>query len=541
MTSDPDARSPFVPEEPEAEVWDVVVVGTGMGGATCGYELARSGKSVLFLERGFVREAMSPADRSEREGLAPDARLRLGLWPETFTRNPGDAPLVTHAPIGCGAGGGSARYGAVLDRLFREDFEPKRWFPGEPDASVPERWPISYDDLVPFYQEAEALYRVRGTGDPLRADPSFRLMDPPPLTPKEGLLARRFEELGLHPYRLHQALEFLPGCEKCITDLCARDCKNDAGKIALRPALAEHGARVLPRCTTRRLVTRKHAVVSAECEWRGRSLEIRGRLFVLAAGAFNTPRILIRSRSAEHPDGLANRTGLVGRNLMLHVSEGILVKPRGRQPSPEFNTGISVNDFYFDGDEKLGNFHAHSFRMTREAAQVFLKMQLDNRPTLARKLLVPFHPLLASIGSALYGGTVGFASIIEDAPYLHNRVLEPEADEGESPRYAYRFGDALKRRVLRARARFFEAIRPRFTVMNVGVKLNLNVSHACGTCRFGADPDASVLDPWNRAHDVDNLYVVDSSCFPTSGGMNPSLTIAANALRVARAIGERGD
>jgi len=359
------------------------------------------------------------------------------------------------------------------------------------------------------------------------------------VTDKEGLLAERFSQLGLHPYRLHQALEFVPGCDKCIADLCYRDCKNDSDKICLRPALREHGAQVLPRCTTLRLCIDGRRVTSAECEWRGRSIELRARLFVLAAGSFNTPRILLRSTSSTFPDGLANRTGLVGRNLMLHVTEGILVKPKGRQPAPEFNTGLSINDFYFDGGEKLGNFHAHSFLMTRPVVQAFLRMQGENQPSLARKLAVPFHPLIASIGALLYGGTVGFASIIEDAPYAHNRVLAPTADEGQAPQYEYRFSDELERRTLRARALFFERTRPQFTVMNVGVKLNLNVSHACGTCRFGADPDASVLDPTCRAHDVDNLYVADSSFFPTSGGMNPSLTIAANALRVARVIRDR--
>jgi choline dehydrogenase-like flavoprotein len=533
--------SPFVPEEPEGEIWDVVVVGTGMGGATCGYELARAGKSVLFLERGFVRDALEGVDLSEREQLAPDARLRLGMWPEAITRNPSGEAVKGLPPLGCGSGGGSARYGAVLDRLFPEDFEPGRWFAHAEEASVPESWPIAYEDLRPFYEEAEQLYRVRGTPDPLRPTYDFHTMEPPQVTEKEELLAARFLDLGLHPYRLHQALEFVPGCDKCIADLCPRDCKNDSDKICLRPALREHGAKILPRCTTTSLRTDGRAVVAAECEWRGRSIKIRAKLFVLAAGSFNTPRILLRSKSDAHPDGLANRTGLVGRNLMLHVSEGILLKPKGRQPAPEFNTGISINDFYFDEGEKLGNFHAHSFLMTRPVVEAFLRMQRDNHPSLARKLAVPFHPLIARIGAALYGGTVGFASIMEDAPYERNRVLDPTADEGGAARYEYHFSDELKRRVLRARALFFERTGPQFTVMNVGVKLNLNVSHACGTCRFGDDPDKSVLDANNRAHDVDNLYVADSSFFPTSGGMNPSLTIAANALRVARGIHARGE
>jgi choline dehydrogenase-like flavoprotein len=522
--------SAFVPEEPEGEIWDVVVVGTGMGGGTCGYELARSGKSVLFLERGFVRDALDGADLDEREGLGRDARLRVGMWPERFTRNPEGDPFESLPPLGCGSGGGSARYGAVLDRLFPEDFEPRRWFPKAPDASVPEHWPISYEDLSPFYSEAEELYRVRGTPDPLRPTYRYNVMEPPAATEKERVLAERFADLGLHPYRLHQALEFVPGCDKCVADLCPRDCKNDSDKICLRPALREHGAKVLPRCTVRRLESKGRAVVAAECEWRGRTIEVRGKQFVLAAGAFNTPRILMRS------DGLANRTGLVGRNLMLHVSEGILLKPRGRQPAPEFNTGISINDFYFEGGEKLGNFHAHSFLMTKPVVQVFLRMQRENHPTPARRLAAPLDPLIASIGAMLYGGAVGFASIMEDAPYTHNRVLDPSAGEGEAAHYEYDFADELKRRVLRARELFFERTAPQFTVMNVGVKLNLNVSHACGTCRFGEDPDTSVLDPTCRAHDVDNLYVADSSFFPTSGGMNPSLTIAANALRVARAM-----
>ncbi len=532
---------PSIPTSPESEVWDVVVIGTGMGGATCGYELARLGKSVLFLERGFVRYAASEAELEEKRKIAADSRLALGMWPEMFTRNPEDTAQASYPPVGCGAGGGTARYAAVLDRFFPEDFQPGRWYARGKEAAVPETWPISYEQLSPFYEEAEALYRVRGSEDPLRPGHSFRLMPPPPLTAKESLIAEKFARVGLHPYRLHQGLEFVPGCEKCVSDLCDKECKNDAGRICLQPALEHSGAKVLPRCEVRRFRLRGIGIESVECDWRGRRIDIRARLFVLAAGAFNSPRILLSSTSSDFPDGIANRTGLVGRNLMLHVSEGVIIKPKGRQPAPEFNTGVSINDFYFDGEEKLGNFHAHSFVMNREVVRAFLKMQADYRPGLLQKLAAPLHPALAAAGAFVFGGTVGFTSIIEDLPYARNRVLPPAPDEGGAVRYEYHFSDELERRVRRARTLFHDRIRGEFSIVSVGIRLNLNTSHVCGTCRFGDDSDASVLDPTNRAHDVDNLYVVDASFFPTSGGMNPSLTIAANALRVARIMSERND
>ncbi|MFY0567271.1 GMC oxidoreductase [Archangium lansingense] len=527
--------------------WDVVVIGTGMGGSTLGYSLARQGRSVLFLERGPARhgvetEAPSSAPSGATALVAStrqERRLHAGQWPEALMQQlNGREPQSFLHPLGAGGGGSSSRFGMVMDRFFPEDFTPRQGRKDTGASTLPEAWPITYEELAPYYAKAEELYRVRGSADPMRPGVSFRLMDPPAPVGKEQAFLEGFKELGLNPYRIHYACEQVPGCDTCVGALCRRECRNDAGRVCLRPALRSFNAGILDWCEVLSLEEEGGVVRAAVCRRKdGQVFKVRGRTFVMAAGAFMTPALLLRSVSSRHPNGLANNRDLVGRNLMLHCSDHYLVTARKALASFDMAHGVSLNDFYRHGEEKLGNFHAHPLSIDKEKVLTWLRGK-HSLPAWLR-VLSPIFPLVADIGARIYRKRAVFGSVLEDLPYAENRVTG--ASEDGVVRYQYRVHDELRRRVDLSRGLFLRSLAPKFKVKLISnpKDVALNLGHVCGTCRFGTSPETSVLDASNRAHDVDNLYVVDASFFPSSGGINPSLTIAANALRVADLVNAR--
>src|SRR4029077_3137983 len=337
-----------VPQDPEDHLWDVIVVGTGAGGSTAGFNLARLGRSVLFVERGKLLHHDPTVVRGAVFAWKgnPETALNHGWWPHPvyYREEEGAASVPTRPPIGSGAGGSTAQFGAAMDRFRQEDFTPRRFFPETPDASLPEAWPTSYEEMVAFYERAESLYRVRGTPDPLASTPSS-LLEPPPASDRELAVVEALKGVGLNPYRLHSALERVPGCSGCPGMLCPRACRNDAARICLYPALDRYGAKILPSCRAIRFEERGRAVERVICEWSGRRIALRARVFVLAANAFLTPALLQRSANEHFPNGLANSSGLVGRNLMLHASNHLFIglKRTSRALGFNMNHGLSLN------------------------------------------------------------------------------------------------------------------------------------------------------------------------------------------------------
>jgi choline dehydrogenase-like flavoprotein len=528
--------------------WDVVVVGTGMGGATVGYELARRGLQVLFLERGKFVQRGADIVRGELGEPMRDAeeRMRRGHWPrpiegDAFVGETAHASdrLRFFAPLGCGTGGSTLLYGATLERFFPCDFVPRANFPHDRESTLPETWPVSHGEFEPYYQRAEQLYRVHGTVDPLYPGPAGQqLPPPPPLNPRDRSTEEFLQGKGLHPYRLHVGCKFVQGCDGCGGTLCLRDCKGDAGGVSLVPAVERHGARVLTECEVIAVESDRRSVRRVRCLHRGRELLLHPRILVLAAGALMTPVLLLKSCSADWPDGLANGSGLVGRNLMFHAGDRYAILPGGRSPAGGFNKSLSFNDFYVWEGRKLGNVQSIGLQIDTGTVFAHLRMQAERLPRAVRAL-APWLLLraLARAGELAFRSGVVFDSIVEDLPYHDNRiVLDARAENGWRFEYRYRAELAERSEFLR-RGLTRTLGRSRAFPLNRGT--NLNFGHPCGTCRFGEDPGTSVLDRSNRAHDVDNLYVVDASFFPSSGGVNPSLTIAANAIRVAEEIAGR--
>jgi len=299
------------------------------------------------------------------------------------------------------------------------------------------------------------------------------------------------------------------------------------------PAIAEHGAHLLAECRVVRLDADRTQVRQVICEHRSGTLALKAKVVVLAAGALVTPTLLFNSRSGDWPRGLANGSDLVGRNLMRHLLDPIEIWPQSGYKITAANKEIGLNDFYFWEGQKFGAVQSFG-------ALPPMEMQ-TNRPGWRGKALRLMRPAVRQVYERFFTGGLLLAAIMEDLPYLDNRVLpndQPSVDGRQRLRIQYRLHPSEIERHAAFLSQLKEVLQP-FRRLNLGSgKDNTSLGHVCGTCRFGTDPKTSVLDPQNRAHQVDNLYVVDTSFFPSSAGLNPSLTVAANALRVAAHVNQ---
>lgn len=534
-----------IPSDPEGRCWDAVIIGTGMGGATLGLALARAGVRVLFLEKGrslLPGRAALRGDYAERffpkvEAAQPRHQSILaqaGRWAEEIDDLSHARPRRFIPFLGCGTGGSTALYGMALERLFPSDFTPRRNFSRTNGAALPERWPISYREFEPYYEAAERLFRPCGTPDPLRDQERRYYRSPPPLLPANRELFHFFTARGLHPYRLPIARNHAVPCRGCQGYLCATGCKHDAAEICLAPALDRFGAELLTDCTVLRLEATRRQVTGVICVWRGRRLRLRGRLIVLAAGALATPALLLQSASPDWPRGLANDSDLVGRHLMRHHIDLYVVKTNHPAAQAEDTKEIAFNDLYQGPGQKWGT--VQSFGALPPADLLTAGLEPRLRDTAWRWLTPLFRLARPAIQRWLAGQMTGrlvLASILEDLPYRDNRVQLVDRGEGKRLAIRYRIRPTDAARVAAFRRRLASVLQPyRFHLVKQAEN-NERLAHVCGTCRFGLDPKQSVLDANNRTHALENLYVVDASFFPSSGGTNPGLTIAANALRVA--------
>jgi predicted dehydrogenase/choline dehydrogenase-like flavoprotein len=533
--------------ELEATPWDAIVIGTGIGGGTIGYALARTGKRVLYLEKGRSSILGSrPIEGGYPEEMFDLARLTSNEHDELLARGgrntewfedttPGRRPKKFRPIMGSGTGGSSAIYGMVTERFFQDDFTPRENFRDTGDSTVPDAWPVTYDEMVPWYRKAEQLYRVRGTADPLRPDDDTdSLGKPGPMTAGNAEMTEFLESRGMHPYGLHVACEYRDGCRACQSYLCAANCKNHAGNICVEPSVRNHHATLLDQATVVRLEATRTRVTEVVARRDGATLRLRGRAVVLAAGALMTPFLLLNSRSEVWPNGLANDHDVVGRNLMRHYIDVYLFRCRTKEPVGGQVKEISLNDFYHVDGQKFGNvqsmgevppydFFMNSSRRTRRLFGAVRGLVGDRWRTMMQERIIVL------------------ASIMEDLPRWSNRVLlgpGSAGHEGPRLRLEYTMNEADRKRYSDYNRILGRALRgyPGSWISPLhlgGGKINSALGHQCGTCRFGDDPKTSVLDRNNRAWGLDNLYVVDGSMLPSSSGINPSLTIAANALRVA--------
>jgi choline dehydrogenase-like flavoprotein len=498
--------------------WDVIVVGTGVGGATVGRSLALAGLSVLFLEKGG---RIGPGEEGDA-AATPEARIAQGWWPHPLTRRQSNGDRQRfYAPIGCASGGTSIHYAAALERMSASDFDGLHTASGSTSP-----WPVSFEEFVPYYEAAEKLYGITGGSDALAEQR---------MSEWDRALMEQMRQNGLRPEPLHVAIRYDEQCKECIGRVCPRDCKSDARVACLEQALREPQCQILEHCDVQTLEADQERVRVVKALHRGRELELRAGIVVLSAGALHTPQILLRSRNELWPDGLANSSDQIGRNLMFHTTDIFaLWAPRRIARQGRQRKSISVRDFYVHNGRRLGYVQSMGLDAGRGEIAVFVKDELRRRGVRNEVLLSLLAKAPSYIGELMFGSAGIFAAMTEDDPIPDNRItLDPNEPDGAS--FTYTITDDLRRRADELRLAFSRSVRP-WRMLRISTKLEMNYGHPCGTCRFGDDRASSVLDRNCRAHDIQNLYVVDSSFMPRSGAINPSLTIAANALRVAPQI-----
>lgn len=515
-------------DEARAGQWDAIVIGTGMGGGLAGRRLAERGLSVLFLEKG---PAGYPA---EEQGLddritAPDARLIRGAWPKPVEARLDGVPTRFFGPYGCTVGGSSAFYAAALERPERHDLEDSPELP-HPTGG----WPVGHDAFRPYFDAAAGLLHICGTPDPLAADPGAALADPPSLSGVDEALMAGMRGAGLHPYRQHLAIRAPRTCRQCFGTKCPHDCKMDGRSAGVIPALETGRAGLLAGADVREILEADGHVAGLRLVWQGQQAELRAKTYVLAAGAFGSPRLLLASTS-RHAGGCANSSGWVGRGLTFHLNEFFVLWPRKRSDDAgRPGKAISLRDVYAQGGQRFGLIQSLGVEAGYGNMVNFLNQMFDQSPLRRFRKLRPLTRLPAIAASRIFGNAAIFVGIMEDFPYPENRVVL-NAEDPEILTFEYRF----HRELVARRRRFRRAIRRAFRGQRLflpALRPVLNYGHPAGTLRIGTDPASSVLTPECRAHDLTNLYVADASFMPSALGVNPSLTIAANALRVADII-----
>jgi choline dehydrogenase-like flavoprotein len=504
--------------------YDVIIIGTGAGGGTLARRLAPSGKRILLLERGdwLPRE---PQNWDTAEVFMDNRYITPDTWIDP--RGKPFQPQVHYF-----VGGATKLYGAALYRLRREDFGELRHHDGLSPA-----WPISYEDMEPYYTLAEQVYAVHGSRGEDPTEPAASAPYPFPAVSHEPRIQQLSDDLaraGYHPFHapcgimLNEANMPYSACVRCSTCdgfPCLVHAKADAEVLGVRPALEHPNVTLLTHAKAVRLETNPAgtAVTEVVVDHEGHPERYAGHVIVVACGAANSAKLLLRSATEKHPAGLANGSDQVGRNYMYHASQAVLAL--SREPNPTvFQKTLGINDFYFRGpgfDFPMGNI------------QMIGKSQADmfrGEKPLETKLA----PGWALRDVARHA--VDFWLSTEDLPRADNRVtLDGEGNirldyAPSNPTAAARLYHQLKS-MLGDLGMHPDHLVHRFAYMKTDIPI-AGVAHQAGTCRFGDDPSTSVLNRDCRAHELDNLYVVDTSFFPSIGAVNPALTAMANALRV---------
>lgn len=495
---------------------DVVVIGSGMGGATTALALARRGVDVLVLERG-ERLPREPQNWSPRAVFAERRYRPADRWLDRTGKpfQPGVHYVV---------GGSTKVYGASLPRFRERDFTAVEHLEGTSPA-----WPFGYADLEPYYGEAERIYRVHGTTGEDPTEPWRSTPFPYPALEHEPYvadLAERLRAQGVHPSANAMGVDLRAGgacvrCRTCDGFPCQVAAKSDAEICAIDPALATGHARLMTGVRVRRVVTDttgRH-VDHLVADGPDGTVTITARAFVLAAGAVQSAALLLASAGGEHPRGLANSSGQVGRNFMMHNNAHVAAIDLGRRNDVTFQKTLSVNDWYHDGGD---GFPLGTMQLIGKVQGVMMKSWATRVP---RTLL-----------DRIAGRSVEWLVMAEDLPSPDNRVTVDAAGTITTARVA--LGRGTHRRLHRRARRLLRAAGYD-AVVTQHFDISMN-SHQCGTVVAGTDPATSVLDPWCRTHDLTNLWVVDGGFFPSSAAMNPALTIAAQALRVVAESGLAG-
>lgn len=496
--------------------YDIVIVGTGIGGATVLSALVDTGASILVLERG--EQLPDTAAARDAQAVFVDQSFKSDeQWRDVNGKlfAPGNYYYL---------GGNSKFYGAVMLRYRERDFSALKF-----EGGVSPAWPFSYTEFAPFYRAAETLYQVRGTVGEDSSDPGGErgyIEGPVPDEPCIARLRQKLLDKGYHPFSLPLAVDIERWLARSQTPWDGfpdtGTGKIDAQAAALTPALEHDNVTLISGAKVSRLQVSEcgKRIKSVEFEKAGQQLSVSATLVILSAGAINSAALLLASKCARFPKGLSNSSDQVGRNFMNHNCSALLAINPFRRNRAVYQKTIAVNDYYFGDEpsgEPLGNI------------QLLGKL---NGSILKAGLPAKFRWLPTFVLNWLANHSVDWYVMSEDLPNPESRV---SLDDDGCIRLSWQRSNMSAHNKLLSRAK--KMARATGYPFLLSKPFDSSVpSHQCGTVRMGIDPALAPLDSYCRSYDQRNLFVVDASFLPNSAAVNPALTIAAQALRVAEHI-----
>ncbi len=514
--------------------YDLIVIGSGPGGASLAHRLAPTGKRILLLERGDYLPRSQQNWSSQ--AVFVDGKYQA---PETWYGANGE---TFHPGLHYYVGGNSKVYGAALFRLRERDFEAIQHADGVSPA-----WPLKYADFAPYYTEAERLFVVHGQrGEDPNEPPADAPYPFPPVShePRIQALADSLAADGLHPFHLPLGIRLderdgkptpTSVCIRCDAFdgfPCLLNGKADAQVMCVDPALAANpNLTLLTNAYVSRLETDPagRSVTGVQVTRGGVEERYSADIVVVACGALSSALLLLRSANDAHPQGLANGSGQVGRNYMRH-NQSVLMALMKQPNETVFQKTLAVSDYYFRSDDwefPLGLIQmcatSHADQIRGESLPAWLdwvpKMPFDEMARHSMDFWLSSEDLPLAENRIRYDGGKVVLDLTETNKEAHQRLKK---------KLEQHLGNAGSHPVLLERSLY----------LGKGIPIS-GTAHQAGTCRFGPDPASSVLDLHCKAHELDNLYVTDASFFPSIGAVNPTLTIIANALRVADHLRER--
>jgi choline dehydrogenase-like flavoprotein len=524
---------------PEESV-DVLIIGAGAAGAALAWSLADTRMKILCLEQGdWMNPAEYPTTGTDWElrrfgdfGLSPNARGRS----EDYPVNDAESPIAISNFNA--VGGGTILYAAHFPRFHPSDFRVKSL------DGVADDWPLDYERLAPYYAENDRMMGTAGlAGDP--AYPAKEVPLPPvPLGKLGQTLARGFDQLGWHWWPSDSAIatEEYQGRAACINlGPCILGCAQGAKAstdVTYWPAAVRRGVELRTRCRVREITVGDDGMADGVIYFDAEGVESRQRaeIVVLACNGVGTPRLLLNSASRQFPDGLANRSGLVGRNFMFHpyaLVSGVFEEALEGYKGP---TGCCImSQEFYETDRSRGFVRGYSFECLRGSGPVSTALMGMSSGK------VPWGEGHHQAYGALFDRTAGMVMICEDLPERHNRVtLDPDLVDSDgipAPKIHYRLSENSRKMLDHGVARAKQVLEAAGAVeTSAEAPLQPAGWHLMGTARMGSDPDRSVVNEWGRCHDVRNLFIVDGSTFVTAAAVNPTHTIQALALYAADTI-----
>ncbi len=502
--------------------WDFVVIGSGIGGATFGYRMAEKGYRVLFVEKGqsadiknqypeqvkdFAKNPLSLLKRANREWQTLDD---INLTSPQKSKH-----FIPY--IGSGIGGSSKLYGMVFERFSPSEFT---------NPLAP--WPVSAETMQTYYDRAAQMYHLKTKN--IQSEANLEII-------------HKLKQAGIETYSLTKA-QLDGNCSGCQGHVCTCNQKVDAETACIQPAIKNWGAEIITGCEVIQINTQtdessvESISVKIDCI-PDQIFKIFSKNFALAAGALASPSLLLKSNTQKKPEGIANSSGQVGKNMMRHLIDiyGLWTwkKPESQIDIKEFG----AKDLIFDTDENRHKGLLQSFGRFPHIKTVLHEISTNIQNPIVKYAFHCVAPVMGLVLNYLFRRMIFVATILEDSPTDTNQVFQP-TPKGKI-QFHYQVSDKDEKQLLKLRKLMQQKLNSFFSIKLYQAHSNDRIAHVCGTCRMGTNPQTSVVDANGRTHDLPNLWIVDASVFPSSGSGNPSFTIAANALRCADLVADKSN